>query len=140
MPSGTAYNPLHVDDFEKNKLAFDAQGVSTTVTAGGTATLDYTLVDDCLITGVELIVNSGNYGDTLNLLIIDSSGVFTGTPGTVLDQFATNWNVPPIADTQFDMMYPAKILTGMTLRVSYTSTGSNNVFLAINYKLHKCLV
>jgi hypothetical protein len=136
----STYNPTRTIDFEKEKLTFDAQGVSATITAGNSQNLVYALTDDCLITGVELIVNNGSYGDTINFQVIDSSGAFTGTPGTVLNQFASNWNVTPISDTQFDIVYPAKILTGMGLQVVYKSTGTSNVFLAINYKLHKCMV
>jgi hypothetical protein len=139
MPTGTTYNPPNIDAFIKTALNFDAQGVSTTATAGSVTNLDYELTDDCLVTGMELIVNGGNYGDTANLQIIDTTGYFSGTPGKILNQFATNWHVAPIADTQFDMAYPAKILATMTLRVAYTSTGTTNPFVAINYKLHKVL-
>ena len=140
MPSNTLYNPVRTVDFDKTKLTFDGQGVSATITAGATSNLDYILTDDCLITGLELIVNDGNYGDTVSLRLVDTTG-FTGYPaGTVLDQFGTNWNIAPVSDTQFDIVYPAKIIAGLTLRVAYTSTGSNDVFLAVNYKLHKVLV
>lgn len=139
-PSGTTYNPPNVNAFIKTALAFDAKGVKTTITAGTTSNLDYTLTDDCLITGMELITNNGNYGDTVQLQVIDISGIFTGVVGTVLDQVATGWNVVPQSDTQFDIVYPAKILTGMGLRAVYTSTGSTDVFLGVNYKLHKVLL
>lgn len=140
MPSGTTYNPPNINAFVKTALVFDAQGVSSTVTAGATTNVDYTLTDDCLITGIELIINNGNYGDTADLQIVDLTGAFGAGVGAVLNQFATNWNLPPITDTQFDMAYPAKILASMTLRMKYTSTGTSNVFVAINYKLHKVLI
>jgi hypothetical protein len=139
MPSNTTYNPPNINSFIKSALSFDAQGVSTTATANSASNLDYTLTDDCLITGMELIISNGNYGDTANFQIVDSTGAFSGTPGTVLNQFASNWNVPPTADLQFDMSYPAKILATMTLRIVYTSTGSVAPFIAVNYKLHKIL-
>ena len=146
MPSNTAYNPTHTNDFEKSKLAFDGQGVNVTVTAGQTANLDYTLTDDCLLTGVEVIIGNGNYGDTGNLQIVDSGGLIpppyqAAYPNyPVLDQFGTNWNFAPTTDETFQIVYPAKIVTGMTIRLVYTSTGTNNVFVGINYMLHKCLV
>jgi hypothetical protein len=139
MPTNTTYNPPNINSFIKAALNFNAQGVSTTGTAGAVTNLDYTLSDDCLITGMELIINNGNYGDKASFQIVDGSGAFSGTPGTVLNQFATNWNIPPTADTQFDMAYPAKIYAGLTLRIVYTSTGTSNPFIAINYKLHKVL-
>jgi hypothetical protein len=92
------------------------------------------------MTGAWIISNGGNYGDYVNFQVVDASGAFTGTPGTLLNQFATMLYFPPTADTQIDIVYPAKVLAGMTLRVSYTSTGGTDVFLAINYKLHKVLV
>lgn len=140
MPSGTTYNPPNIASFVKSALNFNAQGVKATLTAGQQGHVDYTLVDDCLLTGMELIVNDGNYGDTMALQVVDSTGAFTGTPGTVILQVATNWNVIPTCDTQFDLSYPAKILTGMTLRIVYNSTGTANPFVAVNFKLHKCLV
>lgn len=140
MPSNTTYNPPNVLSFVKTALQFDAQGVNSTITAGTTSNIDYLLVDDCLLTGLELIVNNGNYGDTVSLQIIDTTGLFTGHAGYVLEQAASNWNVSPTSDTQFDLVYPAKILTGMTIRVAYTSTGSTNPFIAVNYKLHKCMI
>jgi hypothetical protein len=140
MPSNTTFNPINVGGFDKTKLTFDAQGVSATMAAATSSNLDYTLVDDCLITGIELIINNGNYGDTANLQIIDLTGEFSGTPGTILNQFATKWNLAPVSDTQFDLPYPAKILMGMTLRVVYASTGLIDPFIAVNYKLHKVLI
>jgi len=131
MPTGTTYNPPNIDAFIKSALLFNAQGMSQTVATGTTTNLDYALTDDCLLTGMEIIINNGNYGDTANLQILIS--------GVVVDQFATNWNFPPTIDTQFDMSYPAKLLSGMTIRMAYTSTGTNNPFVAINYKLHKIL-
>ena len=71
--------------------------------------------------------------------IVDTTG-FTGyPPGTVLNQFITSWFVPIAVSENFDMIYPAKLISGLTARIVYTSTGSNDVFIAINYKLHKVL-
>ena len=141
MPSNTTYNPVRTTDFEKTKLNFNGQGVTSTINAGTTTNIDYLLADDCLITGLELIVNNGNYGDFANIQVIDTTG-FTGYPaGTVLEQIGTNWYLSPSTDTQFDIAYPAKIIAGLTLRIIYTSTLLvGTTFVAINYKLHKVLI
>jgi len=138
MPSNTVYNPINVNDFEKSKLNFDAQTTSGTITAGTTQNVDLALTDDCLMTGAWLIVNGGNYGDTAVLQVVDVSGLFA-PPGTVLNSFA-NWSIPPTVSQTFEMVYPAKIYAGLTIRIAYTSTGSSNPFVAINYMLHKVLV
>lgn len=139
MPSNTTYNPPNINSFSKTALNAINPGVSSTVPAGTSINLDYTLTDDCLITGSWILTNNGNYGDTINFQIIDSSGIY-GTPGAILNQFINNWYLPPIVNEQINVEYPAKIYAGLTLRVIYTSTGTNDVFLAINYKLHKVLI
>lgn len=141
MPSNTTYNPVNVAAFEKSKLYFNAQGVSASCTAGTSTNIDYTLVDDCLLTGLEIIVDGAKYGDYANLQVIDPTGITGAPPGTVILQPATNWYVATSYDEQYDLAYPAKIYTGLTLRIVYTSTGIiTPVFVAINYKLHKILV
>jgi len=140
MPSNTTYNPPNINSFVKSALTFNAQGVNKTVDAGSTSNLDYVLTDDCLLTGLEFIASTAAYSDTVNLQVIDHSGAITGTAGTVILQPATNWNVAPKSNTQFDLTYPAKLVAGMALRAVYTSTGPDPVFIAVNYKLHKCLI
>lgn len=140
MASGTTFNPNKTSDFERAKLTFNAHGVSTTITAGTTTNIDLSMTDDCLLTGAGLITNNGNYGDTINFQIVDGTGGFTGTPGTIMLQAITNWFTVPTTDVQLDMVYPAKVYTGLILRIIYTSTGSSDVFVAINFKLHKVLI
>lgn len=141
MPSNTTYNPTHINDFEKTKLNFNGQGVTSSISAGTTTNIDYLLTDDCLITGVELISNNGNYGDYIIMQVVDTTGIAGYPPNTVLEQIGTNWYLPPTADTQFEIVYPAKIITGLTLRIIYKSTALlGTTFIAINYKLHKCMI
>lgn len=140
MPSGTTFNPLHNDEFNKNALKFDAQGVSTNPTAGTSTNLDLMMTDDCLLNGIELIISGATLGDYVALQVVDTTGAFSGVAGTIMIQPATNWYVSQTSDTQFDIVYPAKIYAGLTLRAVYTSTGLTSPFLAVNYKLHKVLI
>lgn len=139
MPSNTTYRPAKIHDFEASKLNFNAQGVSLLLDPNEQSYLDYTLTDDCLITGAWLIAKNVCLGDTVCLQVLDSAGQFA-PPGTILNQFVTNWYLPELTAEQFEIAYPAKILTGMTIRLIYNSIGSVPVFLAINYKLHKVLI
>lgn len=140
MPANTTYKPARVGDFEASKLNYDARGVSTTIPAGTQKDLDLVLADDSLITGAWMIVHDGYFGDTANFQVVDTAGAFTGVPGFVLNQFVSNWYLPPTANEQFELVYPAKVYAGLTLRLVYTSTGPSDVFLAVNYKLHKVLI
>jgi hypothetical protein len=137
----STYNPVAVADFEKTKLNYNGKGVNTTIPKGTSVNLDYTLTDDCLLTGVWLIIGRGNYGDSLTVQVLDPNNIYGYGAGAILNTFVTNWYMPPSSATQIDIPYPAKIITGLTLRVIYTSTGTvDDPFLAINYKLHKVLV
>jgi hypothetical protein len=142
MPSNTVYNPAHEMDFEKSKLNFNSHGVSGTVNYGDTGSIDYTFTDDCLLTGIVFFSNSSQYGDYANLQIVDTNGITGAPPGTVLLQPATNWYICPNQYFSADVQYPAKIIAGLTIRLVYVSTsvGLGSTFVAINYKLHKCLV
>jgi len=141
MASNTTYRPTRVADFEASKLNFNAQGTFTTASANQITAIDFTLSDDCLITGAWVLTENGTVGDYCNFQVVDTSGAFTGTPNTVINQFVTNWYLPSSADVQLDMAYPAKIYAGLTLRVLYTSISTTTaVSVAINYKLHKVLV
>lgn len=136
----STYNPISIQDFDKTKLNFNAQGTTAVCVAGQSTNIDFALNDDMLLTGAWLIANGGNYGDTATMQVIDTAGAFTGVAGTVLNQFMTNWYIPQTASEQFDIQYPAKILAGMTLRVIYKSTGTSSPFVAINYKMHMVLI
>lgn len=139
MPTGTKFNPFHTNELDKTALLFNAQGVTANPTAGTTTNIDLALTDDHLITGAWVVVSGATLGDTISFQVIDSSGVLA-PPGTMLNQFMTSWYLPASAETQLDMVYPAKIIAGLTLRVVYTSTGATAPFIGINYKLHKVLV
>lgn len=145
----STYNPVKVSDFEKTKMQFNAQGINASISTATVTNIDLDLTDDHMITGAWFIVNGANLGDSVDFQVIDitgniihamSGGLIPVTPGYILNQFISNWFMNVSTDTQFDMIYPAKILAGMALRVVYTSVGSSSVFVAINYKLHEILV
>lgn len=140
MPSNTTYAPVRLDDLENDKLSLSAQGVCMTVTAGTTQQIDCTLANDVIITGITIIVNGGNNSDYAGLQVIDTTGAFSGTAGTVLKTLVTNWYMPPNGVIIYTMPFPAKILATMALRALYTSTGSTAVFVAANYSTHTVLI
>jgi hypothetical protein len=143
--TGSTLNIGKTEDLNRQNSLLDCQGVQTTIAVGTTGNLDYELTDDCYLTGIFFQTQNSNFSDTAALQVIDTTGIYSGTPGTVLGQFATNWVVGASStggNTVFlEAVYPAKIYAGMTLRIIYTSTGtgSGNVNVGANYLLHKCL-
>lgn len=136
MPSNTAFDPQNISLFEKSKLNKDAQGVSVTVTAGATVNLDLILADDCVIAGGTCFLAKGSaQGDTVDFQVIHP--VYG-----MINQFVTSWFMDPDSTLQPvpTSNYPAKLFTGLTLRVVYHSTGSSDVWIAVNYNKEKVLV
>lgn len=135
MPTGTRFDPPNSNYFDKTKMNKDAKGVSTTVIAGTTTNLDYTLTDDVLIAGgTNFLAKGAAQGDTVDFQVVHP---VLG----VLNQFITSWYVNPDKTDQSvpPSNYPAKLFAGLILRVVYHSTGAENVWIAVNYNIEKVL-
>lgn len=135
MPTNTLFDPKNLNEFEKSKLNKDAKGVSVTIPAGTTTNLDMTLAHDYLTTGGSCIVIGAAQGDTVDFQVIHP--VYG-----VVNQFITNWFINPTTSYQEipTSFYPAKLPTGLILRVVYHSVGLANVWIAVNYDLEKVLI
>jgi len=138
------------------------QGFSGTVTAGEEGYVDYIIEEERFINGVRILLKNHMFGDSLRLQVVDTNFTYAGdlypstpaeagvpvpeeTPwsavmpdGVLLDEFGSSWYVADDIQCQPDVItpYPARLLTGMTLRVLYTSTGDTNVNININAYLH----
>ena len=131
----STYNPANVNLFEKSKLNKDAIGISGTMVAGDTATLDITLTDDILLCGGNvLLAKNIAWGDSVDFQILSGS--------VVLVQFVTNWYLDPSTIAQIVPVsnYPAKVPAGLILRIVYHSVGDVNPEIAINYNREKILI
>jgi hypothetical protein len=146
------YVAKRYEDLNADTCMVNNQSVQSTVAAGQSANIDLKLTDDHFITGSILLANNANFGDVVTLQVMDrdlnlqgiyGAGITTMYPNyPVLRQFVTNWGVS--ADTQLKIdkthSYPAKIMAGLYLRAIYTSTGTSNVNVILNYELHIVLV
>lgn len=141
MPTGTKFAPSRVDEFQADKLQFNAQGVKANPSLNTATNLDLYFSDDHLITGFWLVCSGAASGDKVALQAIDTDNIMGFGAGTVLKQFATNIYLASNFDAQFDVAYPAKIYAGLSLRIIYTSTSLlGSPFFAANFKLHKVLI
>lgn len=138
---GSTYKPLKVSDFEASKLNFLGIGVTASCTSNGVTTLDYILIDDCLITGGTILVSNGTFGDKIDLQIVDVNNTLGYGANFILNKFVSGWYIqsgPSIVP--ISVPYPAKVYAGLAIRIIYTSIGSSTNSLAVNYNLHKVLV
>lgn len=114
------------------------KGITGIAMAGTTTNIDYKITEERYINGVRLILSDHADGDYLDFEVVDIDNILGLGAGTVLDQFGSNWFVDDSSKTQPDVIvpYPAKIISGLYIRLKYTSTGITNVNVKANLYLH----
>ena len=145
-------------DPEGNRARFTG-GFNLSIPAGETRTQDFVLQEDRIITGTWYSCSGTNIGDKVSFSVVDLNFTYAGilyaaTPyeqgisvpeslswsdvapqGVVIDEFIKDWYV---ADTSHDLIaYPARLLAGLCLRLTYNNIGSSPSAIVANLYLHK---
>lgn len=132
----STFDPASVLDFTKYKVNKYADAIEATVTAGTTSDIDYELADDMLLHGGSiLMVKNAAWGDYVKLQIVHPQA-------GVLATFVNKWFIDDTvrAQTSPTVNYPGKVVTGLKLRIKYTSTGQTDVEVKMNWNLEKVIV
>ena len=118
---------------------FRGTGVAATIPFGTTANVDYKLTENRMIDGVHLMLSQHVWDDYVKFQVIDVDNILGYGAGTVLDEFASTWNIDPALCSQRHekISYPAKVIKDLYIRVVYVSTGGVDVKLKANLYLHK---
>lgn len=135
---------------------FNGQGIEGIASKSTTTDIDFTLTEEHYVNGMELFLKNQAYGDYLHFQIIDKGYTYAGQlypaeyapgvpwavaapTGVPLNQFGTHWYVDPDVCNQdaIRIEYPARLMPGFTIRLQYTSTGTEDVDLKCNLFLHK---
>ena len=124
----STYDVMNINTFDKTKVNFNGQKMALDVPSSSTGNLDLTLTDDHFITGAQLILSGRNIDDEIKFQILYGS--------TVVNQFIDWFAV----DLEKELLYPAKLSGGLTIRLSYKNTGNGVVKVRVNLSLHKVLV
>lgn len=127
---GSTYNPTNVADFEKSKLVFNGQKATAICDPGGVAHADLTVSDDYLLTGSSIVFVNALPKDNVKFQILSAD------KSTILNQFI-DWYAK---DFDKVLPYPAKIYAGLTIRIEYTSFGTQPVEIYVNHDLHKVMI
>ena len=135
------YAPINVGEYGTKDLNLNYQGTSGTVPKGTTTNIDFLITGDHLVDGGEIISSGAVMGDKFTIMIVDKDNVLGYGLNVVLNQFITNWFVDPVSPRWgFTSSYPAKLYSGLYVRLIFTSIGTvNDVTVAINMGLHKVL-
>jgi len=131
----STYNPNAESEYSKKYLQVNNIGVTGTITAGTSNNIDYTLTDDHLLIGAQILCNNSAFGDYCDVQIIHPQA-------GVVSQFFTNWYLGSDKQEKYNVetKFPAKLPAGLTIRLVYHSVGNVNVDVLLNLKLLKILI
>lgn len=103
---------------------FRVQGYSGTAAANSTTSLDFVIADERWISGGELAVKGGHWGDTFTLKVVDVDNTQGAGAGYVIRTLVDNYPVRDDVQLQIniDMPYVSLIPPGLYYRVVYTNT------------------
>ncbi len=119
--------------------------------------IDFQITEERYINGVRIMLKNHSYGDCVDLIVVDKDYLYAGIlypseyqpgvpwsavapNGVELDKFGDQWYVDDTLCTQPDVTtpYPARILSGLYIRVAYKAIGiSNDILVQVNAYLHK---
>lgn len=117
---------------------FRGQGFAFTATAGQTTNHDYKFTASRLLEAPILICKYHAWGDYIRFQVVDVDNILGYGAGTVLDEFATTWYLDDSIQTQrpVDLWYSAEVVSGLYIRVIYTSVGATNPEVKVNFCNH----
>ena len=121
---GSKYAPQTWDAVQASLVAPSVIGVQGSVPDGTTASIDTLIADDSLFRGVKLIAMNTTFGDTVSVMVVDKNGVYAPA-GTILSAPVLNFNISSDQQLQadYESVAPFKLLGGLYIRITYTSTG-----------------
>lgn len=121
---GSTYEPQTWVDLMASMVAPTMIGITGSVPAGNTVSMDTQIVDDSLFRGVRLIAMNTVFGDTVSIKVVDVDGVYLPA-GTILSSPVLNFNISTDQQLQadYESVAPFKILGGLYLRIIYVSSG-----------------
>lgn len=107
-------------------------GIEGVATFGTTTAIDYILTEERYINGVRLLTKGAAWGDYIKFQVVHP--VYG-----VLNEFGTKWYIDADNAKQEDVLvpYPARLPAGLTVRILYTSVGTENITVYANLYLHK---
>lgn len=111
------------------------QGYRYVFPAGLTTSFDQVLSSDVRLQGGYYWVKNAALGDAVSLQVVDVDNVLGGGAGLVVSPYVTDMPVAPW-DHQQELESPTAgfIPAGLYLRITYASTGAENVDFGVTYR------
>jgi hypothetical protein len=124
--------------FMEDRFTYCPDGIKTTVPFGTEFNIDFKIDrSNMWITGGQIIYQNSCFGDYVQFQVIDKDNTLGYGENVVLRTFVTKWYLDPGKSSQvISPTYAAELFPNIYLRAIYTSTGTTDVSVCINYDLH----
>ena len=130
LPCGVKLQP-----FALPLVAFSADAISQTITAGQVQNIDFHLVSTKDVYGVQYYAKNATFGDFVSFQVIDIDNVLGFGANTVLKTFVNKWFIMVNELVDITLPLASTIPAGLYIRIIYTSTGLTDVNIVVNYYL-----
>ena len=129
---------IRVKSFSDSEgMRFRGASFIDTVTANTTKSIDYLISQDRYVNGGKLIISNMGNDDKISFQVVDKDNVLGYGANVVLDEFIKDFYLPLNESLNVQLDYPAKIITGLYLRLIYTNTNLvNDATVKCNLYLH----
>jgi len=123
-----------------DNYVLQANSISTTVTAGDTGTFSFKIENypgelyaAKHVKGGRMFVKNGEYGDYIEIDIVDLDNIFGYGAGLVLKQYCIKMYIDPTTINNLECPFaPGRIPINLYVRCKYHSTGTQNVQVYLN--------
>ena len=130
-----AFSAKYTEDGKR--LLKRKHGSHLTISANSTDNIIYTVTySQSKFAGLEIM--GCNLGDIVSVKVLDdSNGTYSGTPNSILNQFAFDVEMSPTGICKDKCSYSADLYYGMVIRVEYTNNESIDKYIGVNFDLHE---
>lgn len=115
---------------------YRGKGFKFTVPAGSTLDHDIPIPEERMIDGSMIWLGSNAFDCTVTLQVVDVAGIIYPA-GTVLDEFASDWQLHPSTQNIKKPGYPAKIVGGLFIRIKTNNPSASELKVYGNLDLHE---
>lgn len=133
-PVGVKRSPFATSDYE-----FAPQRAAETCPAGGSKSIFVGFTEPLRVNGGRIIFDSNAvFGDWVEVQLVDHDNILGAGVDFVLKNWVPRWDLNPNkGESEITTPYAGAIPTGFYLRMTYHSTGSNDVKFVLNVTAHR---
>lgn len=129
----------HLSQMDADNVSYKVQGFSGSAPVNTATNIDWKFPEARYLTGGQLLVNGGSWGDTVKVQVVDVDNIYGFGAGAVLGEHVSNFMINPAVCLQISIECPyvALIPANIYIRIRYTNTSlSTPVSIAMNMFSH----